>query len=123
MIEQKQEVFWLTSADRQRLLYVSPAFEALWGHPLERLYSYPDGHLGLIVDSIHPSDRERVIVTLAQQDQDEYKIEYRIVRLDGSIRWVRSRSFAIRISQSRRRSHSSHSSFRLKWKTNTYHQR
>jgi hypothetical protein len=27
MAEQIQEVFWLTSADRQELLYVSPTFE------------------------------------------------------------------------------------------------
>ena len=95
MVEQIQEVFWLTSADDQQLLYVSPTFETIWGRPLESLYTYPGGYLNLIVDSIHPSDRERVVAIKANHFEGEYKAEYRIVRPDGSIRWVRSRSFPI----------------------------
>src|SRR5919202_4968257 len=95
MAEHIQEVFWLTSADRQQLLYISPAFETIWGRPLESLYTYPGGYLNLIVDSIHPSDRERVVAIKANHFEGEYKAEYRIVRPDGSIRWVRSRSFPV----------------------------
>ena len=95
MAEQIQEVFWLTSADRQELLYVSPTFETIWGRSRESLYTYPGGHLNLIVDSIHQSDREHVVTALTQQLQNDYKQEYRIVRPDGSIRWVRSRSFLV----------------------------
>ena len=95
MATQNQEVFWLTSADYQQLLYVSPAFETIWGRPPESLYTYPGGHLNLIVDSIHPSDKAQVVAALAQQPHNEYKAEYRIVRPDGSMRWVRSRSFPI----------------------------
>jgi PAS domain S-box-containing protein len=95
MAEHIQEVFWLSSADCQQLLYVSPAFETVWDRPIESLYVYPGGHLNLIVDSIHPSDRERVVAAIANFLQDEYKAEYRIVRPDGSIRWVRSHSFPI----------------------------
>jgi PAS domain S-box-containing protein len=95
MAQHIQEVFWLTSADCQQLLYVSPAFETVWGRPRETLYTCPGGHLNLIVDSIHPSDRDRVVAALAEQSQNEYKQEYRIIRPDGSIRWVRSRAFAV----------------------------
>src|SRR3712207_3500006 len=95
MAEQIQDVFWFTSADRQQLLYVSPAFEIVWGRSREDLYTYPGGHLNLIVDSIHPSDRDRVIAALAERFQTEYNQEYRIIRPDGSIRWVRSRAFAV----------------------------
>lgn len=95
MAEPIQEVFWLTSADRQQLLYVSPAFETVWGHPLESLYNYPGGYVNLIVDSIHPSDRERFVAALTKQVQNEYKTEYRIVRPDGSMRWVRWRSYLV----------------------------
>src|SRR5919202_735749 len=98
MTEPIQEVFWLTSADYQQLLYVSPAFETIWGRPLESLYSYPDGHLQLMVDSIYPSDREDFVAAFAQPLQYEYKAEYRILRPDGSIRWMRSRCFPIRNS-------------------------
>jgi PAS domain S-box-containing protein len=95
MAEQIQDVFWLTSADYQQLLYVSPSFETIWGHPLKSLYDYPGGHLNLIVDSIHPSDRERIVAALAQQLHNEYKADYRIVRPDDSMRWMRSRFFPI----------------------------
>jgi PAS domain S-box-containing protein len=98
MAKQIQEVFWLTSADYQQLLYVSPAFETVWGYPRERLYSHPGGHLNLIVDSIHPSDKEAALAALSQKVHDEYKAEYRIIRPDGAIRWVRSRSFIVQNS-------------------------
>ncbi|HEY9669785.1 MAG TPA: PAS domain S-box protein [Coleofasciculaceae cyanobacterium] len=95
MADQIQEVFWLTSVDRQHLFYVSPAFEEIWGRPIESLYAYPGGYLNVLLDSIHPSDREFVVAALTQQLHDEYKAEYRIVRPDQSIRWVRSRSFPV----------------------------
>jgi PAS domain S-box-containing protein len=95
MSETIQEVFWLTSADRQQLLYVSPAFETLWGYPRERLYTYPGGHLNLIVESIHRSDHDRAVAAFSQQFHNEYKAEYRILRPDGEMRWVRSRAFAV----------------------------
>ncbi|NEQ26551.1 MAG: PAS domain S-box protein, partial [Microcoleus sp. SIO2G3] len=95
MTEQIQEAFWLTSADYQQLLYVSPAFETIWGCSRESLYTYPGGHLKLIVESIHPSDRERVVAAFGNLLEAECKAEYRLVRPDGSIRWVRSRSFPV----------------------------
>ncbi len=98
MAEQIQEVFWLTSAERQQLLYVSQAFEAIWGRPVESLYAYPGGHVNLILDSIHPSDRDQVVAAFANNFQSEYKQEYRIVRPNGSIRWVRSRFFPVQNS-------------------------
>src|SRR4028118_1370676 len=98
MTQQIQEVLWLTSADRQQLLYVSPDFETIWGYPPERLYTDAGGYWNLLVESIHPSDRERVVVGFANALQQEYKAEYRIVRPDGSIRWVRSRSFPVQNS-------------------------
>ncbi|MBD1808162.1 PAS domain S-box protein [Microcoleus sp. FACHB-SPT15] len=95
MTEQIQEAFWLTSADYQQLLYVSPAFETIWGRSRESLYTYPGGYLNLIVDSIHPNDRERVVAAFGNLLEAECKAEYRLVRPDGSIRWVRSRSFPV----------------------------
>lgn len=89
MAELIQEVFWLLFAARQQLLYVSPAFETIWGRPLESLYIEPDAHLNVRINSIHPSDKERVIATFVRRLHNEYQQEYRIVRLDGSMRWVR----------------------------------
>ncbi|HEY9675960.1 MAG TPA: hypothetical protein V6D11_31245 [Waterburya sp.] len=67
MAESIQEVFWLLSADRQQSLYVSPAFETIWDRPLESLYIELNAHLNVMMDSIHPSDKEQVIAAFAQR--------------------------------------------------------
>lgn len=95
MVQQSQEVFWLTSADYQQWLYVSPDLEKIWGHTPESLYQYPGGLVNFITDSIHPSDRDQVVATFTNRLSEQHQVEYRTVRPDGSIRWVRSRFFPI----------------------------
>ena len=49
------------------------------------------------LESIHPDDRERVLAgALTKQAVGTYDEEYRIVRPDGSIRWIRDRAFPVR---------------------------
>lgn len=95
MAQQSQQVFWLSSSDYQQWLYVSPSVERIWGHTPEFLYNYPGGFVNFITDSLHPSDRDRVTATFANLLSDPYKVEYRTIRPDGSIRWVLSRFFPI----------------------------
>jgi two-component system, cell cycle sensor histidine kinase and response regulator CckA len=46
-------------------------------------------------DSIHPDDRERVFD--GQRDPArEFEHEYRIIRGDGAVRWIRDRGYAVR---------------------------
>jgi len=93
MAENINEVFWLLSPDEKRHLYVSPAFERIWGWPREVLYSDPRAWRA----AIHPEDREAVEATHDAAPADEAcDLEYRIVRPDGTIRWIRDRSFPVR---------------------------
>ncbi len=93
MAENIEEMFWLTNADRSQMLYVSPTYSKLWGRSCESLYANPKSYL----DAIHPDERERVIRAIAQGAQGgAWNQEYRIVRPDGSIRWVWDRSFEVR---------------------------
>jgi len=92
LAEHIDAVFWLTSRDKSQVLYVSPAFEAVWESPRDMLYSNPTFWL----DHIHPEDRERVAVAATCQAHLPYDEEYRIVTPGGRIRWIRDRSFAIR---------------------------
>lgn len=85
-------VFWLTSHDKSRLLYVSPAFETIWECPREHLYANPT----IWIDHIHPEDRVRVSTAAACQAHLPYDEEYRIITSSGRVRWIRDRSFAIR---------------------------
>lgn len=92
MAETIQDVFWISIPLEQRLLYVSPAYEQVWGRSCESMYANYEEWL----DAIHPDDREQVRTTLYQQVMSgNYDVEYRIVRPDGSIRWVRDRGFPI----------------------------
>ena len=91
LAENIHEVFWMLDLNNQQLLYVSPAYEKLWGQSCESLYKQRSS----FIDAIHPDDRDRVLAALEKQIPGEYDEEYRIVRPDGSIRWIRDRAFAI----------------------------
>ncbi|CBN54145.1 MULTISPECIES: PAS domain S-box protein [Kamptonema] len=91
--ENIQDVFWMTDNQTQQLLYVSPAYEIIWQRSCETLYSNPLNWLA----TIHPDDRPQVEAAyIEQQKTGIYDREYRIVRPDNSIRWIRDRGFPIR---------------------------
>ncbi|HEY9642423.1 MAG TPA: GAF domain-containing protein [Coleofasciculaceae cyanobacterium] len=92
MAESIHEVFWMGSVAKDSINYVSPAYEEIWGCSCASLYEAPQSFL----DAIHPEDRARVIVALAQQIQGGYNEEYRIIQPNGSIRWIWDRAFPIR---------------------------
>lgn len=85
-------VFWMTDADKNRMIYISPCYEAIWGRTCESLYAEPRSWL----DTIHPDDRRRVLdAALTKQTTGGYDEEYRIIRPDGSLRWIRDRAFPV----------------------------
>ena len=97
MAENIREVFWMADADLRRLSYISPAFEEVWGHTCQSLYDNSD----LFLQTIHPEDRDWVQGSLAMMGSGTYDEQYRIVRPDGAIRWVRTRAFPVQDSQGR----------------------
>ena len=93
MAENIQEVFFLRDADGNRLLYVSPAYEQIWGRTCESLYDHPESW----TESIHPEDRAATDETVQSGMLDgAFAMEYRIVRPDGTQRWILSRGFPVR---------------------------
>jgi PAS domain S-box-containing protein len=92
--ENIQEVFWMTDASGDEILYVSPTYEKVWGRKLADVYADP----GAWEAAIQPLDRERVnaVFTPEKLMRGDYDIEYRITRPDGSIRWIRDRGFPVR---------------------------
>jgi two-component system, cell cycle sensor histidine kinase and response regulator CckA len=89
------EVFWLTELPAAHVLYVSPAYETIWGVSRQSLYDDPRSWLA----AIHPEDRERVGAAIARVRTEPYKEEYRIIRPDGSIRRVRDRAVVVRVRE------------------------
>lgn len=92
LVENIHEVFWMTDPERSEVLYVSPAYERVWGRSRESLYRSPLS----FAEAVHPDDRERVLASLANATEGTYDEEYRIERPDGSVRWVRDRAFPVR---------------------------
>ncbi len=88
------DVFWIRSADMNRLEYVSPAFEKIWGRPMETLYRNPHSWR----EAIYPADRPAVQAAFAglRTDTPRISIQYRIVRANGEIRWVLVRGFQVK---------------------------
>ena len=84
------DVFWIRSPDMRDVQYISPAYERIWGRRVDTLYSQPLQW----TDHILPEDRTRVDAAFAtlRGDVPSIDLEYRIVRPDGAIRWVRTHS-------------------------------
>lgn len=87
------EVLWMAKPDFQSIDYVSPAFETVYGHRPGELVAHP--HLWR--DLVHPDDAARVVdLSELAAGQDSVHSEYRIVRPDGSVRWIEDRKRLIR---------------------------
>jgi PAS domain S-box-containing protein len=84
---------WFASPDGTQLHYISPRFEQLYGHRPDALAGMPGRWAALI----HPEDRPAVQAALAGLgDQGSISTQYRIVRPDGSQRWVEDWTHVIR---------------------------
>ena len=93
MAENINEVFWVASLDFKELIYVSPAYEKIWGRSCESLYRNPMDWSEAIV----PEDRERVkSVFDSCNGERNIAVEYRIQGADKSIRWIYDRGFVVR---------------------------
>lgn len=86
------EVFWMTDPRKNSMLFISPAYERIWGRSCQSLLDDPWSY----IESIHPQDRDTVIAALPRQADGTYDIEYRIVRSDGDVRWIRDKAFPVR---------------------------
>lgn len=87
-----EDVVWFTDLDKGKVLFVSAAYERIWGRPVSRLYENPLDWL----EPIHPDDRAKV--EAAYQKillSGRYECEFRIIRPDGVVRWIHDRGFAV----------------------------
>lgn len=91
--ENIREVFWISDPANNQTLYISPAYQQIWQRTCESAYASPSAWL----EAVHEDDRERVSAAVKQRQlQGTYDEVYRIVRPDGSQRWVHEQAFPIR---------------------------
>src|SRR5208283_3314041 len=67
LAENIREVFWMMPPSADQMLYVSPAYESVWGRSCESLYQNPMSW----AESIHPGDAARAHEISARQIQGE----------------------------------------------------
>ncbi len=94
LAENIQEAFWLMDARSGNFLYFSPRQIQIWGRSLAPFYENPEK----IFDIVHPDDRERMEEFLSSLDQNlsqTLEVEYRILRPDDTVVWLRNRAFPV----------------------------
>lgn len=92
LAENIDEVFWVCSVARDRILYISPAYEKIWGRTCNSLYDQPNSWF----KAVHPEDCDRLATLITESSYQDWEVEYRVVRPDGSVRWIHDRGFPIR---------------------------
>lgn len=89
--EKMEDLFWISTPGLKEMIYVNPACERVWGKDRQSLYKDPKSFL----EMVHPEDKARVKAGIKNHKQGEWAFEYRIVRHDGSVRWIQDRGFPL----------------------------
>ncbi|MFW5819870.1 MAG: PAS domain S-box protein [Bacteroidota bacterium] len=92
LAENTTDSFILRSGNK--ILYVNPAFEQVYGYSRKELIDNPD----LFKEWIHPADRERILDVLQSESYKSTYIfneQYRIIKKDGTESWIWNRSFPV----------------------------
>lgn len=90
--ENIREVLFVITPTPPRMVYVSPAYETVFGKFRDELYERANAW----TDAVDPQDRSHVLSVFEQSMQGvATDVEYRLIRPDGSIRWVHARNFPI----------------------------
>ncbi len=90
--ENIDEVFWLRTENK--MIYVSPSFEKIWGVPCEAIYENPQ----LFTEIVHPEDQpvvQEIFHSKEFKENDFFSYEYRIIRADNQVRWINAKTFPI----------------------------
>lgn len=89
--ESVQDVFWLSTPDTGKTLYISPAYEKVWGRAcVARRQTSPS-----FLDAVHPEDLEHLKRQMERGKTEGWSSEYRIIHPDGSVRWIHARSYPV----------------------------
>jgi PAS domain S-box-containing protein len=91
-------VFWVMDIGNKediktwKVIYVSPAFEKIWGRSVQRIYDNSREW----IEAIHPDEQEQIEKNFTEGvTKGNFDAEYRIINSQGEIRWIRDRGFRI----------------------------
>ena len=87
-------VFYIATTNLDEVIYISPGYEKIWGKKGLSLIENPLDWF----ESIHKDDKPKVVQALKSLEKQicqNVEIEYRIIRHDGSIRWIHDKIYVI----------------------------
>jgi PAS domain S-box-containing protein len=87
-----EQVVWLLDFSTGQILYVNKTFETIWGVSCEKLYA----DSLILIKSVHPEDRVKVMSASLDDNRKTLKQSYRILRPDGSLRWISAQTILMR---------------------------
>jgi PAS domain S-box-containing protein len=92
LAEALDDVFWISDVRQQRVVYVSPAYERVWGSSAEQLYRDPRAWR----KNVHLEDRARVAEGFDQMMAGHHSVEL-VYRVSGptGVRWVRDKAWLV----------------------------
>jgi PAS domain S-box-containing protein len=94
-----QALFWIAAPDMERFIYLSPAYERIWGRTVQSVLEHP----GSWLEPVMPTDRPALDEALQKLKGggDAGEIEFRIVRPDGEVRWLHCTASPLRDADGR----------------------
>jgi PAS domain S-box-containing protein len=96
--EASSDVMWVVDANTGQVEFLSPSYEEMFGDNRDRVLREPERWLKLV----HPDDVAGVMAaTAATLAGQRVEMEYRIIRPDGAVRWIRDTGFPIHGSDGR----------------------
>ncbi|WP_114949088.1 PAS domain-containing protein, partial [Microvirga calopogonii] len=96
--ENSSSTLWILNFETMNLEYLSPAFETIWGETIESTLGDPSRWSRFL----HPDDRERARDALERVRLGDISTEeFRIIRQDRVVRWIRNIFFPMRDAQGR----------------------
>ncbi|MGQ9610699.1 MAG: PAS domain-containing sensor histidine kinase [bacterium] len=104
IVENIPAVLLLFYDNYKELIYASESYEKVFGRSRQNLYEHPESW----INNIHPEDRDHVVKIDQDGHSKGYEIEYRILRPDGSTKWVHDH-----VSKNFDKSGKLHSTFRF----------
>jgi two-component system cell cycle sensor histidine kinase/response regulator CckA len=92
MAENIRDVFWVRAADTGKMVYVSPAYESIWGKTPDSLFTELESWPQAVIEE------DRAVLEEARSllaKGAPYRVEYRIRRPDSAVRWIHDRAFPV----------------------------
>lgn len=88
------DTFWIVDARTGEFVYLSPGYRTLTGADPAEVFQDPR----VWTETIHEDDRERVREAV-RRGADGFRVEYRLRRKDGGVRWIINKAFPVRDAQ------------------------